>query len=317
MIPIVACSPPPSERSTQSPPAPPPFAEVALSFDELPYQLDIDSAPIVSNPNEQKSITTQMVTALRTANVPATVFVVCGKLPPSQGLAAQWKEEGFTIGNQGHNALNPNLTTLEDWRADIAKCQDKIRKVDTETKGWFRFPHLNQGWTKEKDEALATVLKELNLVSVPASIPILDHLYNTVYEQALREKKNAFAEEIATQYIAHVRQSVSIAKELSFRRRHMTTPHIARFHVNRLNAEHLPRLLQHLNEDGIRFISVHEAMQDPIYHQANTYYGRATKSWLNRVSPRPKIHEKSWFGQAAWRITNQYPQYLGTTDREK
>lgn len=317
MITGVACSAPSSVDSTLSQTAPPPFAEVALSFDALPYQLDIDSAPVVSNPNEQKSITTQMVAALRAADVPATVFAVCGKLPPSEGLAAQWVEEGFTIGNQGQNALNPNLTTIEDWREDIAKCQDKIRKVDAETKGWFRFPHLNQGWTQEKDEALATVLKELNLVPVPASIPILDHLYNTVYEQALSEKKTAFAEEVATQYIAHVRQSVPLAKELSFRRRRMTTPHIARLHVNRLNAEHLPRLLQHLKEDGVRFISVHEAMQDPIYHKANTYYGRATKSWLNRVSPRPEAHETSWFGQEAWRITNQYPQYLGTTDREK
>jgi len=313
---MLACgSDVPAPRHTQSQHAP--FAEVALSFDALPYQLDINLNPRMSDPNEQKDISTKMIAALSAAQVPATVFAICGKLPQSQGLARQWQQEGYTIGNYGKNALDPNLATIEQWSEEVAQCQSKIKKVDAKTKGWFRYPNLTQGWTKEKDKALTKALSDMALVPVPATIPVLDHLYNIAYEGALNERKSTFANTIAAQYIEHVRQSIKIAKELSFRRRSMTTPHIARLHVNRLNADHLPQLIEQLKSDDIRFISVHEAMQDPIYHEPNAYFGRANKSWLNRVSPLPNSHEESWFGNAAWRITHQYPQYLGEAQNEK
>ena len=264
MLALMGCSTASSPSMEPNAAPPPPFAEVALSFDFLPYQPDINAAPSTSDPATQKQVSTQLIDALTNAQVPALVFAVCGHLPPSQELATQWVDAGFPLGNQSNTGLNPNLVTVEEWAADVAFCQKRIEKIHPKTKGWFRFPQLVQGWTKEKDQALLAALSELKLVAVPASIPVLDHLYNRAYERAKNENKAALAASIASEYLEHVQQSILEAKELSFHRRGMTTPHIARLHVNTLNADHLPTLLQTLKRNGIRFISVHEAMQDGV-----------------------------------------------------
>jgi len=295
---------------TLAPPTSAHIADVALSFDELPYQLNRERKPIVSDSLQQKIITDKLVAQLTRESVPAMVFVHCDLLPPEQGLVGVWAKAGFSIGNASSSHISANTVSIEEWRSDVARCSESLKKMQLNQPNWFRFPDLESGWTKERDQALNAVIEELALRPVPASIPTIDHLYNRVYEHALSEGKKRFAETVAQEYITHLRQSIRAADTLAKSRRGMAIPHIARLHINRLNADHLEAAIVALKSDGVRFITVHEAVQDPLYTSPNAYYGRAMTSWINRVEPLPANHQGSWFGEEGWRLTERYPAVL-------
>ena len=299
---------PNTEQSLPKRPAPTNYSvEVAISFDELPYQLNLDKVPSQEDGVFQKQVTDQLVQHLVAQNVPAAVFVHCDLLPPEQGLVGQWADAGFTIGNHGANPIDANTTPIQAWSDDVMRCANKLKKKNLKHPQWFRFPNLQRGWTSQRDRALQSAIQELEHRIVPASIPVRDDLYNQVYERAIASQSSGRAQSVVSEYVKHVRESVLQADKLARTRRGMAIPHIARFHVNRLNADVMDQVLAALRSDGVRIISVHEAVQDPLYTSKNAYFGRSEKSWIDQVAPLPPPERGSWFGQEAERITHQYP----------
>ena len=253
----------------------PPAIELAITFDELPYQMNREKQPLIKDGSLQKQVTLRIIKILQGAQVPATTFVVCDRLPPEQGLAQHWLQGGFSLGNQTSTLVDANTTPIAAWQEDVTACDQRLTKMNAPTPKWFRFPKLRRGWNQERDEALQNVLNRQNIVAVPATIPTLDHLYGYVYDQALTEGKTAFANTVLQDYVDHVQNSVQAAQALAIQRKGMPVPHIARFHVNQLNAHGMQQVISTLKRAGVKFITVHEAMQDPLYKQPNAYFGRA------------------------------------------
>ena len=77
-------------------------------------------------------------------------------------------------------------------------------------------------------------------------------------------------------------------------------------HANALAADHLGSLLDALKAQGYDFISLEEALRDPVYDRADGYTGRKGLSWLYRFEPaipegaewddREEAHLRALFG---------------------
>jgi hypothetical protein len=53
-------------------------------------------------------------------------------------------------------------------------------------------------------------------------------------------------------------------------------------HVNDINADYLPAVLDKLEARGYGFVSLHSAMRDEAYSTPDEYVGEAGPSWLHR-----------------------------------
>jgi len=70
----------------------------------------------------------------------------------------------------------------------------------------------------------------------------------------------------------------SVARELFGRQ----IKHILLLHANELNADNFGRLVKLFTERGYRFITLKEALIDPVYQAPDKY--KATSDWLNHWS---------------------------------
>jgi hypothetical protein len=66
-------------------------------------------------------------------------------------------------------------------------------------------------------------------------------------------------------------------------------PQILLTHVNRLNADALPELLAWLQKRGYRFITLDQALGDPVYATPDLYVGTNGPSWLHRWTVARKL----------------------------
>ena len=58
--------------------------------------------------------------------------------------------------------------------------------------------------------------------------------------------------------------------------------HILLIHMNRINAEYLGDILDWYMEKDWKFVSLEQALKDPVYKKDETYIGSAGLSWLQR-----------------------------------
>jgi hypothetical protein len=101
-------------------------------------------------------------------------------------------------------------------------------------------------------------------------------------------------------------QTLSEAREIGRQKLGRELPQITLIHVNRLAAEHLPRVIAALREARWEFISLEQALADPVYSQSDHYAGGCGCSWLARIAPALKPGDEYRFGDFEQQIRSRF-----------
>jgi hypothetical protein len=78
--------------------------------------------------------------------------------------------------------------------------------------------------------------------------------------------------------------------------------HILMVHANRLNADAFRDVAAMMKARGYNFISIDEALQDPVYDRPDTFDGKVGVTWLSRWAAETGNRKK--YG------TTQVPQFV-------
>ena len=84
--------------------------------------------------------------------------------------------------------------------------------------------------------------------------------------------------------------------------------HILVLHANALAADHFGRVLEEFEKQGAVFVTLDEALADPIYERNDRYVGPKGLSWLYRIDPSGTTTAQRWDEQEAARLARQYAQ---------
>lgn len=254
--------------------------DIAITLDDLPYVM-----PSRISPEQGLADVTRINTALETHGITATGFVIGDKVGNDTRPALQaFVDAGHTLGN--HSWSHPDYDTIsarkfrrETWRTDkvISEWLD-----DTDTR-YYRFPYLKIGATLKARQKAAAILSKLGYQNVPVTIDNSDWKFNKDYIDALADGNNAAAEEIAHRYLAHMKERTSHFQALARDALGRDVKHILLLHMNRLNADHLHDLLDLYASEGWNFITVEDALADPIYSAPNLYDGDRGVSQIEHV----------------------------------
>ena len=248
--------------ATQAAEPPPPW-RIAVTIDDLPWN---GARPATGVRPE----TAKLLRTLKEHGVPAVGFVNCE--PAWEENLEQWREAGFELGN--HQARHDDLRSVDPavWLEGVHSC---TKDLGPETR-WFRYPYLRRGNTPETRDAVRAEIEQ-SLTVAPVSVDNHEWMLAQRYQEG-----NPKAAALYTDHLLGAgRHFRAVGHQVTGR----DVAHILLLHVNSLAADHLDAALTAFEAEGAVWITLEEAMEDPVYAMDDLYAGKKGISWLYRVTP--------------------------------
>jgi peptidoglycan-N-acetylglucosamine deacetylase len=302
LLSLLACSAPPPPRAVAASaalpgaaaPAAPPRA--ALPSDPIDLAITVDDLPR-HGPDmpgvTRLSIHERMLAAFAKHKTPAVYgFLNAQKLedhPEDRAALVAWRKAGFPLGN--HTYSHPDLgnTSLADYLADVDKNEAALKDLmgDSKeaTRAWkvFRYPYLREGTDVAQRATIRAALGERGYRIAQVTIDFFDWAYNAPYARCVAKGDDKAIATLKESYLDQaawaLRWADGAARELIGR----PIKHVLLLHVGAFGALMLDEVLSTYEKNGARFVSLDDALADPIYTDEpkapKAYYG----SFLNQI----------------------------------
>lgn len=183
----------------------------------------------------------------------------------------KWLAAGNRLGNHTYSHIDGAKASLAEFLADVDKNEDTLRRLaggqPEQTHAWkvFRYPYLREGKDLESQAAVRKGLDERGYRVAEVTIDFYDWAYNQAYLRCLDKKRDdaipGLKESFIDQAAAELRWADGAARELAGR----PIKQILLLHVGHFTGEMLGELLTTYEKQGARFVSLDEALADPIY----------------------------------------------------
>lgn len=260
---------------------------MAITIDDLP------TASVLGEdlPRAEKT-TRDLVAAIRKAGVPAIGFVnerkleTAGQVDPRRvALLKAWLDAGLDLGN--HSYSHPDLHRIDvgTFEADVIRGEQVTRRLVTDAGRQFRFfrhPFLHTGRSKEIRERFQAFLTSRGYVVAPVTIDNSDYIFAAAYDRALAAGRTDLTAKIRGEYVSYLDAVVGFYDRQAPAIVGRDITHTLLLHAHALNAATLESLIARLRARGYRFVTLAQALTDPVYASADEYYGPAGISWLHR-----------------------------------
>lgn len=255
--------------STKEPAKPSDVIEVAITVDDLPrHGGDLPGVSRLALHEKMLAVFAKHTTP------PVYGFINArgleGHAEDEQALV-KWLAAGHRLGNHTYSHIDGAKASLADYLADVDKNEDALRRLagsqPEQTRAWkvFRYPYLREGKDLESHAAIRRGLIERGYRLAPVTIDFYDWAYNQAYLRCLEQKREdatpALKESFIDQAAAELRWADGAARQLTGR----PIKQILLLHVGHFTGEMLEELLTTYEKQGARFISLDEALGDPIY----------------------------------------------------
>ena len=266
-------------------PAQSPSKEIAVTIDDLPL-----NGPRFDLARMQ-TMTTRLLAEISRQPVPVVGFVnesllyVPNETDGRIALLEQWAAAGVELGNHTFAHVGFKDTPLSEYEDDFVRGETITRAI-LQRRGqkpeYFRHPFLQMGPTRELEESFEKFIAVRGYRIAPVTIDIMDWMFRVAYANGRTRNDAALMQKVAGEYLRFAAVKIdyceSVARELFGRQ----IKHILLLHANELNADNFGRLVKLFTERGYRFITLKEALIDPVYQAPDKY--KATSDWLNHWS---------------------------------
>jgi peptidoglycan/xylan/chitin deacetylase (PgdA/CDA1 family) len=275
---------------------------VAVTFDDLPAT----RAGVVANDVASlEALTGKLLSAVRKHNVPAVGFVNEGGLfvegagpgdvDGRTGLLRMWVDAGLELGNHTYSHRDLNTMPLDQFQADVLRGETVTRgllKQKGQELRYFRHPFLHVGSDLKVRRAFEAFLSNHGYTVAPVTIDNDEFVYAAAYAKALRSGDTPLAMRIANDYLRYMDEVFTFFEDVSKRVTGREIPQILLLHANSLNADRFDALAEALRQRGYKFVSVAQALEDPVYRLRDEFVGAPSNSWFNHweiTAGRPPV----------------------------
>jgi peptidoglycan/xylan/chitin deacetylase (PgdA/CDA1 family) len=260
--------------------------QIALTFDDLPGIMLSDDSNYIAHFNRQ------LVDGLKRHRVPATGFIVAGKLEDlderrMRRALSLWVHAGFTLGNHTYSHESPSRIPVDDYNADILKGQTllcSLTRCPPKTPLWFRHPYLETGSTLADVNKVNQFLADHRYRVAPITLVSQDWVFSETYDDALARHDTAEANHIRQSYLTYTSTMVKWYRASAQSVFGRDIPLVALLHASRLNADTIGDLVAIYRRAGLRTVPLAKAMRDPAYKTPETYASAKGLDWIGRWS---------------------------------
>jgi peptidoglycan/xylan/chitin deacetylase (PgdA/CDA1 family) len=278
---------------------------VAITVDDLPV-----AQPSWHTNSQMERITTDLLATFKKHGAPAVGFVNEGKLevegeidPFRIGILQRWLNAGLELGNHGYAHLDLHRVPPEEWMADVVRGEPATRAL-LEASGtrlrYFRHPFLHVGMSVEIQTETAEFLGSRGYTIAPVTIDNSEWVYGRAYSHAYNAEDEALKERIGRDYVRYMLEVVRYYEGQSEAIVGRAFPQVLLVHAYALNADWLDEILTALENQGYRWISLEQALEDPVYDRAiDGWTGRGGITWLHRWAITKDLDRSIFKGEPA------------------
>jgi peptidoglycan-N-acetylglucosamine deacetylase len=273
---------------------------IAVTIDDLPWNGR-------TRPGESiEQATRRLLTTLVSRNIPAVGFVNCARTSMDDPVLLAWRTAGMELGNHGSNHLDLDKVEVSTWIDDVRACHQTLTSAFGTPDRFFRFPYGHQGTSDLRRSAAAEALRNMGYGTAHFTIDNSEWILAAAYARALIAGDARQRDAIAVAYVEHMSAALAHFTEVARSVVGRDVPHVLLLHANSLAADHLGQVLDEFRTQGAVFVTLAEALADPIYLQNDRYVGPKGLSWLYRIDPSGTRTAQLWDEQEAARIERQH-----------
>ena len=272
---------------------------VAITLDDLPWV-----GPLPEGTSTQEGIA-RIAAVLRVHDAPATGFVVCDRAREDEAAIREWAAWGNTLGNHTSAHQDLNRTPVDEWLAGVADCDQYLQRFGDSVLPLFRYPYLHQGPTLETRRLAEQGIERLGISNAHVTVDNSEWILTRAHAQALEAGDAVARRQAGEAFVEHIVAAVVHANEVGRRKAGRDVAHILLLHSNTLVEDYLDELLIALRQEGVRFITIDEALADPIFRREDEYAGPKGLSWLYRMTPL-SVSDVAWDDAQAEAISQAF-----------
>lgn len=261
---------------------PPDRKEIAITFDDLPL-----NGPRFEL-SRLRTMTNKLLDGIHGHHIPAVGFVnesllfVPGETDARIELLIAWSMAGVELGNHTFAHVGFEKTPLAEYEDDFVR-GETVTKMIMKQAGrkpqFFRHPFLQMGPTKEVEQSFESFIGARGYRIAPVTIDIMDWMFRVAYVNARDKNDAAMMKKISAEYLSFAAVKFEFCEKTARDLFGRSIKHILLLHANELNADNIERLVKLMSDRGYQFITLNDALSDPIYHFPDQY--RPTSDWLS------------------------------------
>ena len=260
----------------------PPSREIAVTIDDLPLNGSRFEL------SRLQTMTDKLLAEIKRQQAPVVGFVnesllyVPGETDGRIALLRQWANAGVELGNHTFAHVGFKDTPIAQYEDDFVRGETITRAILKE-KGlkprYFRHPFLQMGPTLELEQSFEKFIADRGYRTAPVTIDILDWMFRVAYANAITQHDAELAKRVAGEYLKFADVKIDFTERVTNELFGRPIKHILLLHANELNADNFGALVKVIRDRGYRFVTLDEALTDPIYQSPVQY--KATSDWLN------------------------------------
>jgi acetyl esterase/lipase/peptidoglycan/xylan/chitin deacetylase (PgdA/CDA1 family) len=257
--------------------------EVAVTIDDLPLNgPQFDAGRL-------RGMTDKILAAIDKHRIPVVGFVnesllqAAGETDARIAILKAWADGGVELGNHTFSHLGFKDTTLADYEDDFVR-GDAVTRSLLKQKGqkprYFRHPFLQMGATREIEQSFENFIAGRGYKIAPVTVDVMDWMILSAYAGARARGDAEMMKRVSDEYLKFAEHKFDFCEQVAGDLFGRPIKHILLLHANELTADNLDGLATMLENKGYRFISLEEALKDPVYQAPDKYI--ATSDWLSR-----------------------------------
>ena len=239
---------------------------------------------------------------LDSVKIPVAVFINESKIYDTDSLVRnfellnRWVSTDYiTPGNHTFAHSRYSEVGYESFKQDVERGECTLRElVEKYDKPllYFRFPYNDLGMDSMQHVRAEGLLQSMNYINAPFTIESSDWMFNRIYAYYMAHSEFDKAKGIGELYVSKTLEYFHFFDTLSTEMVGRNVNQIYLCHDNSLNADYLVEIIERLETKGYRFISLDQALEDPVYKQSDTYYEKWGVSWFYRWMPLREVRLK-------------------------
>lgn len=281
------------------------------TFAQKQVAITIDDAP---NTRLGTSMLLQRIDSLQ---LPTAIFINEDKLnhhgsyEDNLVLLESWIANPLiTPAHHSYSHKRSSVSSVEVYTSEIENGEKETRvlakKYDKEL-NQFRFPYNDLGRDSLQQDSLKQVLTSKGYNITPFTIESSDWMFNAVYKKYMEQHESEKAHEIGNLYVQFTLQRFDFYDSVGWAHYNRNVKQIYLCHDNELNRDYLHKIADQLNNQEYQFITLEDALTDPIYSQKDYFYKKYGISWFYRWIAN--VEKRNQLGRAepvCERINNEF-----------
>jgi cellulose synthase (UDP-forming) len=238
-------------------------AEVAITIDDLPAH-----GPLPPG-TDRVAVVDAVIAALKRHRVVGAVgFVNGGELsvtPDRTAVLSRWLA-AYPLGNHTLSHIDLHRSDVWAYLADVERNEEALaRYAPPSTPKLFRYPYLHEGDTLDTRRAVRAALHARGYDIAPVTIDFFDWVWNDAYARCVGTGDSGAVAVLQQRFLRDADAALDWSEQSARLLIGRSIKHVLLLHLGAFDALMLDDLLTMYERRGVRFVSVAEALTDPIH----------------------------------------------------